>query len=673
MLKDLRALAAISAAFTLSLHQPARAQGVAINTTGAPEVAFSILDITSTTRGVLIPRMTYAQRIQMSTNVPPYAPGVLGAGDNGMWVFQTDDAPSSLHGYYYWNGTVWVQMSYGPAWSRAGNAGTTVANNFLGTIGQVTPAGTGPDVVIGTGAVERMRVLVSNGYVGIGTAAPAEILEVNGGMRVFTTVVPGNVGGNIAGVIRYQPTSPAGTTNNYHEGYQVAPAAPANVWARLENAEKRVINAPYDSTVYTACGGGVTWLQDGVTPNDFGGAGAPFGDPTESPFPTGATSAATEQAARIQYLFQSTELLANPPNGFGLCAGTITEFAIKMVDGDLQGPPAAALDLYIRLAFVPPATASLVAYNPAASTNGFFHYYYQGYIAGSGWRTFPLGTGTPGSVTGTPGGGQTQLAAPFYNGSDDIIVEISYRRAFALGYSPRAEMQYTLGYTATRYGYGAVPPAPANGYSITDASPITLGLTANRPLCRFLGQVKQPSFVMGRNDYLLYDGAILIGRPTWATGLSAVQKGPGVVAAQYGVYDNLVRLSDHVFDRYFDGRVQPQDAEAAAGYTRVELEKLKDYLATERHLPNMPSREEWNTQGAPSLGQMGTHLWRTVEDQALYIIELERGLAELEGAVLGAGDAAATEARIKASTLLTAGEKERLIGLLRSRTAQGQR
>ncbi len=46
----------------LALHHVLNAQGVSVNTTGAPADASAMMDVQSTTKGVLIPRMTTAQR-----------------------------------------------------------------------------------------------------------------------------------------------------------------------------------------------------------------------------------------------------------------------------------------------------------------------------------------------------------------------------------------------------------------------------------------------------------------------------------------------------------------------------------------------------------------------------------------------------------------------------------
>lgn len=68
---------------------------VAINTNGAAPNSKSMLDITSTDKGVLLPRMTSAQRIAIAS--PP----------TGLIVFQTD----ATSGFYYYTGSVWQCLS----------------------------------------------------------------------------------------------------------------------------------------------------------------------------------------------------------------------------------------------------------------------------------------------------------------------------------------------------------------------------------------------------------------------------------------------------------------------------------------------------------------------------------------------------------------------------------
>lgn len=65
------------------------ANNVGINTT-APDSS-AVLDIVSTDKGVLIPRMTLSQRDNISSPA------------TGLLVFQSDGTP----GFYYYDGTIW--------------------------------------------------------------------------------------------------------------------------------------------------------------------------------------------------------------------------------------------------------------------------------------------------------------------------------------------------------------------------------------------------------------------------------------------------------------------------------------------------------------------------------------------------------------------------------------
>src|SRR5678815_2471800 len=83
------------------------AQGVGIGTT-IPD-ASALLDLTSTTKGVLLPRMTAAQRT------------AIVAPATGLQVYQTD----GTKGFYYFDGATWTFMGGGgnSGWSMTGNAG----------------------------------------------------------------------------------------------------------------------------------------------------------------------------------------------------------------------------------------------------------------------------------------------------------------------------------------------------------------------------------------------------------------------------------------------------------------------------------------------------------------------------------------------------------------------
>ena len=153
-------------AFLLLLSAVAFSQNVAINSTGTAANASSMLDISSgasNTLGLLIPRMTNAQRTGIVT---------LPAAAQGLVVYQTD----GVQGFYY-NTSItttpaWSYLSAATAgWSTTGNAATVAGTNFIGTTDAI-------DWVIKTNNTERMRVL-SGGNVGINTTNPLYRLQIN--------------------------------------------------------------------------------------------------------------------------------------------------------------------------------------------------------------------------------------------------------------------------------------------------------------------------------------------------------------------------------------------------------------------------------------------------------------------------------------------------------------
>lgn len=113
--------------------------------------AKSLLDLTSTDKGLLVPRMTAAQRTAMFP-----APDATG---KGMLVYQLD----GTQGFYCYDGAVWQLMQKGgTGWDLLGNGGTDQNVNFLGT----TDA---QGLRIRTNGLERMRV-AANGNLAIGAA-----------------------------------------------------------------------------------------------------------------------------------------------------------------------------------------------------------------------------------------------------------------------------------------------------------------------------------------------------------------------------------------------------------------------------------------------------------------------------------------------------------------------
>ncbi len=103
----------------------ASSQSLGVNTSGAVAANSAILDISSTDKGMLIPRMNKTER------------NAITAPATGLLVFQ--NAPDSV-GFYYHDGSSWQWLAAASgktAWLTSGSAGTSAANNFFGTTDNV--------------------------------------------------------------------------------------------------------------------------------------------------------------------------------------------------------------------------------------------------------------------------------------------------------------------------------------------------------------------------------------------------------------------------------------------------------------------------------------------------------------------------------------------------------
>lgn len=76
----------------------------------------AMLDINSTTKGLLIPRMTTAQRTTLTATAT-----------DGLTVYDTD-----THSFWFFNGTAWTALSTGNNWINAGN---DIYNGNTGNVG----------------------------------------------------------------------------------------------------------------------------------------------------------------------------------------------------------------------------------------------------------------------------------------------------------------------------------------------------------------------------------------------------------------------------------------------------------------------------------------------------------------------------------------------------------
>ena len=194
----------------LTLLQVGYAQSVGINSDGSSPNPSAMLEVKSTSKGFLAPRMTAAQRGSIASPVA------------GLLVYQTDGET----GYYEYNGSTWVRTTSlwtsnleGGIYYNSGNVGIgTATPGYKLTVqnGEIVSAsdtdaglvftgtdGTANDMTVrydrpnarlefrdNLNSQTRM-VVEQDGNVGIGTTTPTALLDVEGIIR-STTVSLGN-------------------------------------------------------------------------------------------------------------------------------------------------------------------------------------------------------------------------------------------------------------------------------------------------------------------------------------------------------------------------------------------------------------------------------------------------------------------------------------------------
>ncbi len=132
--------------FTITLLFATAFSQVAINTDGSQPDSSAMLDVKSSTKGLLIPRMTTTQRDSITSPA------------QGLMVYNTDDST-----FYYYKNSSWVKIGHGASgWNKTGNyiytlndsvgIGTSSPGAPLEVHGRISQTGTGRSVFLGEDA-----------------------------------------------------------------------------------------------------------------------------------------------------------------------------------------------------------------------------------------------------------------------------------------------------------------------------------------------------------------------------------------------------------------------------------------------------------------------------------------------------------------------------------------
>ncbi len=447
------------AALALLTATTARAQNgnIAINATGAAADPKGLLDISSVSKGLLIPRMAAL-------------PAPAGLPD-GLTVFQTGAGP----GFRVVQGGVWRPLVYGKnGWDTFGNnlANAAYPNpDYVGT-------NDNKPFYFATNNTHRMRMDATTGFLGVGypLAAPASVerLDINGGLGIYYEPPPGVEASNTdaPGVIRYQafktltgtapyrygslekpPTTPdnaatrssvfgtanfsplqyAGHWGNIDgkpmaPGYVVATAPPTvyqpktGGWRALENPYTEVINKTWSHFKEATCQPGVldAIIPSGVaSPIYSNNPAVPITDTLfTTPYKAHVNSVVM---SRQQYLYLATELnpelaqvAGNTTATTGLCpGGNITEVGFYVNGNSLRAIQAADQG-HVIVRNAPLGLASLNGFDNTPDNTG---------TMGCG----PIQPATWPDLAG-PHWQMVTLTTPFqWDGTSNVIVEVAVR------------------------------------------------------------------------------------------------------------------------------------------------------------------------------------------------------------------------------------------------------
>ena len=585
--------------FFLSCIQIYAQQNIGIGTTDPDDS--SILDITSTTDGLLIPRMTYAQRIAIGTPAP------------GLMVIQTNASGIFQSGLYYYDGSLWKRFARAdeitgggnPSWTitadnqysnLAGNIGigTTsplskvhLVGNLLQESGNLTLNNTSATITLQNGGVNRAFMQLSGNNFRIGNyssnSGASFIVRMNGSDRMTIDSV-GYLGlGTSTPLAKLQITG--GTFANYtsQNGYVMLGSA-SGLNMAIGNYEILARDNGDEAPLY---------LQQEGGPVRIGGSGLTFAD-TKLHISDGAEASVST-------------------NGY-LAMGLTTGESIAMDNNDIQARDDGAAS-YLKVqqssgpglqvgfystATLPETKLYIPAGDDASYTlDGLVH---LGLKSASNLvfdenEILARNTGGPSTLTLQNDGGDLRVGS-----GSKLYIGTNGNVGIGTG-SPNAKLDVA----------GAIRVVN-NGAAISlDGNNPQIDFWRNGAFHSWIGQYANEMYIAS-NDKLHIDADQIAIGTVQSTADGYKLSVTGKIICEELKVELTGSWPDYVFNDQ---------------YTLTPIHELKSFIQTNNHLPNIPKASDVEKDGF-EVGEMNRKLLEKVEELTLYVISLQEQIDHLK-------------------------------------------
>ena len=570
-------------AFTIN----AQSQTNTFPTTGSAGIgtltpaASAILDITSTSKGMLIPRMTVAQR------------NAIASPATGLLIYQTNNTP----GVYYFNGIAWAQISAGKANSSLNNlsANTSINQSLVPAINDSADLGSATkywkDLYLGGDA----NVTGNAQFTGTISVGGNTVLNSDLGVAGTTTL-----GGNLA-------FSNTGANNIQFATSLEGGNAMINMFPSGSSNPNRMVIA--HSPSYQNWG---LQYMDSIDQFNFIGSGNPVLSVKLGTSKVGiGTSNPKEALSFGQVLGKKISLYPGSSGDVGMGVWG-NEFRLH---SDYSGAD--------------------ITFGYDSYANGFTE---AMRIKGNG--RVGIGTNAPSyllDVNGrvrlrNEGSGSGLTAGIWYNKIDNSAVSnfVGNLNDSLFGiYGNTTGWKFLFDHKNGNMGIGIGNPKVALSFPAATGKKISLypggsgdvGMGVYGNEFRLHSDYSGADITFGYDNYangftermrVKGDGRVCIGTTSPATGYLLSVNGK-VIATEVRV-ESKVNWPDYVF---------------ANDYNLISLEELEAKLNADKHLPGIPSASEIKENGI-MLGEMQSKTMEKVEENTLYILQLNNKIKDLE-------------------------------------------